>query len=299
MGKMQVFTKDQLIAIEQGQEAYNQFVDAIKSAVSGDYKKLFKKHWIFSSVPGITKTTTILRLLDEAGLPYYVITGKKSMRDLGYQLAFIKAHATGPVIIFIDDCDFIFKDIDTMNIFKNVIGKMRQFEYSNHTALQGIKELPKPMQQAVLKYRSKDGAGFCVPTDDIHFIIATNSKLPTEDEAVEFASKHSAGRGDIMMSKAALADRMNNYHIDFKTWQENWGYVAHRILENPYFGEDDIEFSLEQRQQMCLFTWSNFNKLKSKSFRLYEGLAQEMLLHPDNYLDIWNSSKYLNLDYKR
>ena len=297
---MQVFTKKQLNSLESGKEIYQKLVEEIKKAASGDYSKFIKVHWMFSSLPGISKTTTILKMLDESGIPYFMITGKKSIRDFGYQLALIAANSKGPVIVFVDDSEFLFKDNDTMNIFKNVIGPMRKFEYANAMALQGTKNLPKPMQDAVKKFRMNDAEGFSIPTNNIHFIIASNSKLPSEDEAQAYYQKYSGNKGDMMVSKAAIADRMNNHHIDFETWQDNWGFVASKILENPYFGPDNkFKFTLEQRQQMVKFTWENFDRLKSKSFRLYEGLAQEMMLHPDDYLDVWNSSKYINVTYQR
>ena len=50
---------------------------------------------------------------------------------------------------------------------------------------------------------------------------------------------------------------------------------------------------------MVKFTWDNFHLLKSKSFRCYEGLAQDMLRYPDTYLDKWNSSAHLNITYRK
>jgi hypothetical protein len=76
-------------------------------------------------------------------------------------------------------------------------------------------------------------------------------------------------------------------------------FVANEILENPNFANGEFNFSLEEREQMIKFTWDNFENLKSKSFRCYEGLAQDMLRYPDNYLDKWNSSAHLNISYRK
>ena len=50
---------------------------------------------------------------------------------------------------------------------------------------------------------------------------------------------------------------------------------------------------------MILFTWNNFDKLKSKSFRAYEGLAQDMLNYSETYLDRWKSSIHLDISYSK
>lgn len=301
---MQVFTKTQLTALDAGRSIREKFRNSVEVAASGNYSRMLKKHFIWTSMPGLTKTTTIKDELKKSGITFYEITGKKSMRDFGYQLCFIVANhdkSLGPIIIFIDDCDFIFMNSDNMNIFKNVIGKFRSFTYANNSALDGAKKLPKPMYNAVMKYRMKDAEGFSVPTEGIHFMIASNDKLPTEQEAAERQSKRPGPSAKLMVDKAAVADRMNTYHIDFERWQDQWGYVASLIMDNPYFGdgEDKVEFSEQERTQMVLWTWQNFDKIKSRSVRLYEGLAQEMLMYPEEYLDIWNSSKYLDVSFNK
>lgn len=297
---MQVFTQKQVQAMNQGKLIYNKFENEVKLATSGDYSLLMKKHFFFSSLPGYTKSSLIEKYLENGTIPFYRITGKKSLRDFGYQLCFIAAnHSDGPAIVNIDDADFIFSNSDSMNTIKNMMTGLKRFEYSNAQALIGARNLPKPMQDAVKKFKMKHGEGFSVPTENIHFIIASNVKLPTEDEAAKKQEQRPGPSSQKMVDMAAVGDRMNNYHINFDNWEENWGYVAHRILEAPYFGDGKFEFTLEQRQQMVKFAWENFEKLKSKSFRLYEGLAQEMMLNPDDYLDIWSSSKFLNVSYQR
>jgi len=300
---MQVFTKQQLNALDSGKAIREKFKSNVILAASGNYSRMLKKHFYWSSMPGLVKTTTIKKALEDSGIKFYIISGKKSMRDFGYQLAFIVANHNkedGPVLIFIDDCEFLFMSNDNMNIFKNVIGKMRSFTYANNSALDGAKKLPKPMFNAVMKYRMKDAEGFSIPTDGVHFLIASNVKLPSEEEAAERQAKRPGPSADLMVSKAAIADRMNTHHIDFERWEDQWGYVASLIMENPVFGEEEpIEFSEQERTQMVLWTWQNFDKIKSRSVRFYEGLAQEMLMYPNEYLDIWNSSKYLDVSFNK
>jgi hypothetical protein len=300
---MQIFTKEQKRALDDGEEIYNEFVKEVRKACSGDYSKLLKKHWGFTSMPGLTKSTVIKRCLNESKINHIEITGKKSMRDFLYQLCFTietyKPNINKPLIVFIDDCEFIFKDNDTMNIFKVGIGKQKRFTYSNDAALIGTKKLPAPMQKAILKNRLKDSEGFSFSSENVHFILASNNKFPTEEEARIKEAKSAGPTTEKMISKAAIGDRINSWHIDFKTWQEQWGYVANQILNNPYFGDGEFEFTLEERQQMIKFTWEHFDKLKSKSFRAYEGLAQDLLENPDSYLDKWNSSKHLDISYSK
>ena len=78
---MQTFNRDQKRALEDGDRTYQLFVNEIKKAVGGNYKKFMKKHWAFTSMPGLTKSTVIIKLLSKSGIKYFEITGKKSMRD--------------------------------------------------------------------------------------------------------------------------------------------------------------------------------------------------------------------------
>lgn len=300
---MIVFDKEQRRALEDGQSIYEAFENEVKKAASGNYSTMLKKHWGFTSMPGLTKSTTIIKYLEESPLPFIEITGKKSMRDFLYQLCYTidveKPSLKRPLIIFIDDCEFLFKDNDTMNIFKVGIGKQKRFTYSNDAALVGTKKLPAAMQKSILKYRLKDSEGFSFSSENVHFILASNNKFPTEDEARAKEAKSSGPSAERLVSKAAIGDRINTHHIDFPTWQTQWGYVANQILTNPYFGDGEFEFSLEEREQMVLFTWNNFDKLKSKSFRAYEGLAQDMLNYPESYIDRWKSSIHLDVSYSK
>lgn len=297
------FDKEQKRALEDGKMAYIDFENEVKKAVSGNYKTMIKKHWGFTSMPGLTKSTTILKYIEKSPFPFIEITGKKSMRDFLYQLCYTidieKPSLKRPLIVFIDDCEFIFKENDTMNIFKVGIGKQKRFTYSNDAALIGAKKLPIKMQKSILKYRLKDSEGFSFSSENVHFILASNNKFPTEEEARAKEAKGHSGVAEKMLSRTAIGDRLNTHHIDFPTWQVQWGYVANQILENPNFGDGEFKFTLEQRTQMVLFTWNNFDKLKSKSFRAYEGLAQDMLNHPDTYLDRWKSSIHLDISYSK
>lgn len=300
---MQRFTKEQKRALEDGATLMSYFDNEIKIACSGKYDRLMKKHWAFTSMPGITKTTRIVNILSNSGLNNQMITGKKSMRDFLYQLCFLvdsyKPTKDNPLLIFIDDCEFLFTDNEIMNVFKVMIGKQQTATWSNNAALEGIKKLPQPMQKSILKHRLKTSEGFEFSTKNVHFIIASNIKFPTEDEAATKREKNPGPTAERMVSKAAIGDRMNTYHIDFQSWQEQWGFVANEILENPNFANGEFHFTNEEREQMVKFTWDNFNNLKSKSFRCYEGLAQDMLRYPDNYLDKWNSSAHLNISYRK
>lgn len=300
---MQTLNNKQTRALEDGAMLMNYFDTEVKLACSGNYDRLIKKHWAFTSMPGITKTTRIVSILTKSGINNHMITGKKSMRDFLYQLCFLveqyKPSINNPLIIFIDDCEFLFADNENMNVFKVMIGKQQTATWSNNSALEGIKKLPQPMQKAILKHRLKNSEGFEFSTKNVHFIIASNIKFPTEDEAARKQQTNPGPTAERLVSKAAIGDRMNTYHIDFNSWEEQWGFVANEILENPNFANGEFKFSREEREQMIKFTWDNFSDLKSKSFRCYEGLAQDMLRYPDNYLDKWNSSAHLNISYRK
>jgi Cdc6-like AAA superfamily ATPase len=77
------------------------------------------------------------------------------------------------LIIFIDDCEFLFTDNENMNVFKVMIGKQQTATWSNNAALEGVKKLPQPMQKAIMKNRLKSSEGFEFSTKNVHFIIAS------------------------------------------------------------------------------------------------------------------------------
>lgn len=300
---MQIFSKEQKRALEDGELIYRNFENEIKVACSGDYSTKIKKHWAFTSMPGLTKSTTIIKHLEATQFPFIEITGKKSMRDFLYQLCYVidveKPSVKRPLIVFIDDCEFIFKTNDDMNIFKVGIGKQKRFTYSNDSALTGLNKMKPDIKKRVLKYRLKDSEGFSFSSQNVHFILASNNKFPTEEEARAKEDKSPGAAAEKLVSKAAIGDRLNKYHIDFEKWEHQWGYVANQILNNPYFGEGEFEFTYEERVQMVKFTWDKFHKLNNKSFRCYEGLAQDMLSNPEDYLDKWNSSVHLDISYSK
>ena len=109
---MQKYKKEQIRALEDGKNLMHFFESEISLACSGVYDRLIKKHWAFTSLPGITKTTKIITILDKSGLHYHMVTGKKSMRDFLNQLCFLddqyKPTKRNPLIIFIDDCEILF-----------------------------------------------------------------------------------------------------------------------------------------------------------------------------------------------
>jgi len=300
---MQKFNQKQIRGLEDGALIMDYFGSEVKLATSGVYDRLIKKHWAFTSMPGVSKTTKIITILSKSGLNYHMITGKKSMRDFLYQLCFLvdsyKPTKENPLIIFIDDCEFLFADNENMNVFKVMIGTQQTATWSNNAALEGVKKLPPTMQKSIMKHRLKSSEGFEFSTKHVHFIIASNIKFPTEDEAARKQATQPGKTADKLVSKAAIGDRMNTYHIDFNNWEEQWGFVANEILNNPNFANGEFQFSLEEREQMVKFTWDNFHQLKSKSFRCYEGLAQDMLRYPDSYLDKWNSSAHLDISYHK
>jgi hypothetical protein len=87
----------------------------------------------------------------------------------------------------------------------------------------------------------KSSEGFEFSTKNVHFVIASNIKFPTEDEAARKQQTSPGQAAEKLVSKAAIGDRMNTYHIDFNNWMEQWGFVANEILQNPNL--DNGEFS--------------------------------------------------------
>ncbi len=127
----------QLEAIERGKLNRNrlvQLVDNISVQKDGDK---YPHRYIFSP-PGLGKTFTVQKHLQESNVRFVKVSGNVSMFAFGIQLAVINylnpKHER--VVIFVDDCDEIFRTDSNCNTMKNVLDGEKVFIYEKSLSSQ-------------------------------------------------------------------------------------------------------------------------------------------------------------------
>lgn len=273
----------QLEAIERGKLNRNrlvQLVDNISIQKDGDK---YPHRYIFSP-PGLGKTFTVQKHLEESNVRFVKVSGNVSMFAFGIQLAVI--NYLNPkqerVVIFVDDCDEIFRTDSNCNTMKNVLDGEKIFTYEKSLSSQ-IRNLSDLQQEAVMYYQSKEKMGYCVPTDNMVFVFTSNFKLPVDDEVV-IARQKGLSKATLLAHKNAIRSRCKVGDFDL-SWQEHWGWIADIVLNTSclsLYQTDEME-----NQIILNFLWHNWRQLKERSVRLIEKMTVVMRESPENYAVIW------------
>jgi hypothetical protein len=131
---------------------------------------------------------------------------------------------------------------------------------------------------AIKKFIPNDSLGMSIPTDKVRFIVLCN--LDLEDP------KAFGRSGKIKSAIPAIKDRMEYKRINV-SWEKQWGWTAYVLGETQPF--DTYKLSMEQKTELMHWMYSNWDKLRSSSYRTVRKLAASMINDPDTYLDEWQS----------
>jgi hypothetical protein len=195
------------------------------------------------------------------------------------------------LVVILDDADdVVFNSYETLNKWKIA---MADVDYDqgiipafNHpvsmtntlTSLQKQADIDPTRQglvDAVKAYIPNDGVGVSIPMDRVRFIVLCN--LDLEDPK--------AFRGKMKSAIAPVLDRVNYKRMSVD-WEKQWGWTAFVLGgTQPFEGHD-----LTKAQKEDLMTWmySNWDKLRSTSYRTVRRLAAAMINDPENYVDQWS-----------
>lgn len=270
-------------ALRLGRIQRARFIQTITRLTNSKSKEKLPHTYIFSP-PGLGKTYTCLENFKGTNTKFVQISGNISMFMFGIQLAVVDSANVKKenIIIYVDDCDVIFANEANCNTMKNVLDGTKQFVYekSLHSQFSLLGEIQK---QAIIDHQSEDKSGFSVDCSNMTFIFTSNFMLP-DDDTVSAARERNSSKSTLITHKNAIASRCKVADFDL-TPAEYWGWIADVV-----FNTDCIDqYSLTQDQKVILLTfyWENWDRLKQRSLRAIDRMANVIVDEPESYKLIW------------
>lgn len=241
-------------------------------------------HTYFFSPPGLGKTFAVRNHLMDSGTRYIQVSGNVSMFAFGIQLAVINYLNPNKesIVVFVDDCDEIFKTEVSCNTMKNVLDGDRVFTYEKSLSSQWS-NLSQIQREAIKHFQGEGKMGFSVPTDNLVFVFTSNFKLPIDDEVRE-AREKGQSKMVLLAHKNAIRSRCRVADFDLG-WKEHWGWIADVVLNTNCLESWGI--LSKDKLIMLDFLWNYWDRLTERSIRLMEKMAVAMREHPEKYRIIW------------
>jgi hypothetical protein len=287
---MRPFTYEQKSLIERGEVLNTQLKSYIADALGVNKRHESKRHTFISSGPGAGKTYTTLATAEEHNIKMIPIMGNSTLNNVMYKLAFAEYFTPRgqDIIVWIDDCDTIFSDSKQLNVIKGVLDKERSVFAWNVNLSGQLATLDKSedpnlirMAEALRSFQHAGSMGVEIPTDRMRFIITSNRKLIAPN-----APKLRTGRANQkLMDESAFRDRVRYKELT-QNPKEMWGWLASVALNTEVLHV----LSKEQIQELLIWMFDHWNNLSSVSLRAVEELAADMVNHPTDYVDYWESS---------
>jgi hypothetical protein len=282
------FNLSQLQAIDRGKSKRNRMVELISNITQMDQNEKYSNLYIYSP-PGLGKTYTVKEFLKDSQMDYYQVSGNTSLFAFGIRLATISFlnQEKLPVIIYVDDCDEIFKNDQNCDTMKKVLDAEKCFCYEKSLSSQwsNLSEI----QKSAIKYFSEEGRmGFVVPTHNMRFIFTSNFQLPIDDEVTE-ARKKNKSKVAMLAHRNAIRSRCKVGDFEL-TKEEHWGWIADVVLSSKDIGGINTD---DEKKLILEFIWNNWSCLTERSIRLIEKMAITMRIYPENYDEVWS------IDYLR
>jgi len=277
------FSMQQLDAIKIGKQKRERMILLVSNITQLHQVEKYSNLYIYSP-PGLGKTFTVTEYLNNSQLQYFPVSGNTSMFAFGIQLAVINYLNPDrlPVIIYVDDCDEIFKNDQNCNAMKKVLDAERSFIYEKSLASQW-NNMSDIQREAIENFREEGKMGFVVPTHNMRFIFTSNFQLPIDDEVAE-ARKKSKGKAVLLAHRNAIRSRCKVGDFDL-TSQEHWGWIADVVMNEDCLTDEEI--SKTEKEIILDFLWNNWTHLKERSIRLIEKMAITMRQFPGSYKRVW------------
>jgi hypothetical protein len=276
-------------AIASGKRQKAKLVRACKQAVNSLDIDLRQKHFYIYGPAGIGKTYNTVEAVKQSGVIFREVSGNVSMYYLGIELAVTKyLFPEEKVIVIIDDCDEIFKDSKSINMFKGILGGENglgaKFSYLKRVNMSSLGQEGDDAYDAVESFRK--GVGFEVPLDNFTFIITSNQKLPYDD-TVEALKKEVVVNGEVQLLDTASSKRAGHLSPirsrcqtkDFTlSKEEKWGLIASTTLE------ESVCRNCNEEQTLFIlnYMWNNWNNLTETSIRTVEKMSDTLALEGEH-----------------
>ncbi len=271
-------------ALNLGRAHRARFMQIIERLSSINQEDVYKNHYIYSP-PGLGKTFSIKKHLDESKTNYIQVSGNISMFAFGIQLAVIDYMNVNRenIIVFVDDCDVVFSTEQSLNQMKILLDKdSRTFNYEKSLQTQwgNLSDIQK---QAILAHQNDDKLGFSVDCSLMAFVFTSNFKLPNDD-MVKIAREKNQGKSLLMAHRNAIRSRCKVADFDLEP-SAHWGWIADVVLHTECISDDKM--TKDEKIIMLNFLWDNWNELNERSIRLIEKMVETKIQHPESFKLIW------------
>jgi hypothetical protein len=271
---MQLLTETQKLYINQGALNRKRLRMSAKRVITSN------KHTYIFSPPGLGKTYTIEDEFNQNSANWADIKGNTSLWGFVVDIALlVAAKDEDDLIIFIDDCDTLLTQTDSINTMKIALND-GVLEYKKALGAQ-YAMLEEDQQLAIDQFRQPGRTGVSIPLDGIRFVWASNYKLADQQDTANAKSERQIQR---CIHEEALRRRMHtlDYEVDGDI---KWGWIADCVLnETPRSMQAAERMQLEQIVSWMHSNWSN---LKEHNISFAEKLYDEMAMDPEGYLTIW------------
>ncbi len=247
------------------------------------------RHYYIGSRAGGGKTFQVRDLAKELGIEMCVVQGASSISALVRQLALAAFYnQEKEITVLIDDCDIMFTNIEGQEVMKGALDGDQNVIAWNKVMSQQIKSLEAStveqdhrMAEALRFYSPANQTGIVIPTDNMRFLVLSNHSL--------FPSRGVHNGSPRKINQGAIRDRFgNNYRYYDLTPEENWGWVAHILLTNEFASLPGL--TLEQKYKVLNWVWDKLEVLEEMSLRSVQGLAAQLVNHPNDYRNRWDST---------
>lgn len=279
----------QKAAIQAGDLKRNRLVRATQQAANQINLDETPIHYYIYGPSGIGKTYNAMKAVEDAGIPYFTVSGNLSMYNFTIKLGVIAyQNLHNKAVVIIDDCDEILKDAKSINQMKELLAE-NKISYDKRFHLNQVGDEDSLAYQAIEFWMNDNGIGFTVDTSNITFIITSNIRLPYDSTAEEITDKN----GGIDTPKsirarhlAAIRGRCEVKDLDM-TMEEKWGNIASVCLEEDACSDCSTE---EEKVFILNYIWNNWDNMKETSIRTAQKMARTLKLEgPDNIVDAFDA----------
>jgi hypothetical protein len=286
-------SKELNLLVEAGKYVDEQSREFIKGALGLKNRKVeATRHTILSGPPGVGKTYGTQDECNKGGVKHIKIEPGSTDINIAIRLA-CAVHGlkeNEELIVLLDDADdLVFSDYETLNKWKiamadadyeqGIIPTYNHMASMTNTLLSLEKDPTKqPVVDALKAFIPKDSLGLSIQTDKVRFIVLCN--LDLEDP------KAFGRSGKIKSAIPAVLDRMEYKRINVN-WEKQWGWTAYVLGETQPF--EGYSLSMEQKVELMQWMYSNWEKLRSTSYRTVRKLAAAMINDSETYLDEWQN----------
>ena len=295
------FTLAQQGYIKQGQQKLDLLQGYVKEALSDvEMKHVVTPHWYIHSTAGMGKTYQISTLAKQAGRPLVEAHGAQSMPDLIKKIAFaqynagvrlgeVASYKDKPVTIWVDDCDTLLENTETLNVLKVAMdGNPPKLAWNKGLAkgIERDRESDNPVvaltAEAMSFYQEPGSGGVVIPSSNIVWIFSSNLPLRVSRELLD-AGKRLTPR---IQHESAIRDRLNYKSLSFGS-DITWGYLAALLLNPQCNLGGTLELTLAEKEELLEFVYTHWKRIPQSSFRVIRKFAAAMKNHPTDYVTHW------------